>query len=161
MIGKLTRPHGLRGELRCVPETDFPERFEQTDEVEIFSEQVPPRRVAVESARLHQNLVLIKFKGIDRVEEAEPLRGFLVAVSDEETIELEEGEYYHYEIEGLQAFDPDGKSLGVVDEVLSTPAHELYRIGDLLIPAVPEYVLEVDLDNARIVVRPPVYADED
>lgn len=161
IIGRLLKPHGLRGDIRCHPETDYPERFEETDEVEIFDDKNPPRRVRVEHARMHGQVVLIKFEGIDTIEAAEPLRGFLVAVPDDETVDLEEGEFYHYEIEGLQVFDETGKSLGIVDEVLANPAHEIYRVGELLIPAVPEYVLEVDLDKARVVVRPPVYDDED
>lgn len=161
MIGRLIKPHGLRGEIRCHPETDYPERFEDTNVVEIFDDKSPPRRIRVERAKLHQQLVLLKLEGVDTIEDAERLRGWTVAVPDAETIELEDGEFYHYELEGLQAFDPEGRSLGVLDEVLANPAHQIYRIGELLIPAVPEYVLEIDLEKARIVVRPPVYDDED
>lgn len=161
IIGRLLKPHGLRGEIRCHPETDYPERFQETEEVEIFDEKNSPRRVRVEYARMHGQVVLIKLAGVDRIETAEPLRGFLVGVPDDETVELEDGEFYHYELEGLQVFNEDGKSLGVVDEVLANPAHEIYRVGELLIPAVPEYVVEIDLERARMVVRPPVYDDED
>ncbi len=145
--------------MRCRPETDFPERFLDTQEVELFQEKGPARRVTVESARFHGTYVLIKLLGVDSPEDAAQLRNFLVAVGPDEVVDMDDG-YYHYELEGLEVFEPDGTRIGILDEVINNPAHEIYRVGDLLIPAVDEYILEIDLENKRIVAKRPQY-DED
>lgn len=145
--------------MRCRPETDFPERFLDTQEVELFCDNGPARRVTVESARFHGTHVLIKLLGVDSPEDAAHLRNFLVAVGPDEVIDMEDG-YYHYELEGLEVFQSDGTRVGILDEVINNPAHELYRVGDILIPAVDEYILEIDLEQKRIVVKLPQY-DED
>lgn len=164
IIGQLGKAHGLRGELRCRPETDYPERFLDTEEVEIFHDKGPARRVQVESARFHKGLVLLKLVGVDTPEQAAELRNYLVAVCPDEVVSLEDG-YFHYQLEGLQVFDPQGGLLGNVREVLANPAHEIYRIvgpaGEILVPAVPEYVLSISLEEGQMVVRPPVYADDE
>ena len=163
MIGQLGKAHGLRGEMRCRPETDFPERFLDTTEVEVFEGKGPARRVVVESARFHGQMVLIKLAGVDSPEDAAQLRNHLIAVGPDEIIDMEDG-YYHFELEGLDVFEPDGKLIGVLREVISNPAHEIYRVegpqGEILIPAVDEYVLEIDLEEKRITARRPQY-DED
>ncbi len=145
--------------MRCRPETDFPERFLETEEVEIFQDKGPARRVTVESARFHGANILIKLVGVNSPEEAALLRNFLVAVGPDEVIDMEDG-YYHYELEGLEVFEPDGTRIGVLREVISNPAHEIYRVDEVLIPAVDEYILEIDLDNKRMVAKRPQY-DED
>lgn len=163
-IGQLAKPQGLKGEMRCRPETDFPERFLDTEEVDLFSDTQPPRRIRIEGARLQQGIVLVKLEGIDSVEAAEQMRGLWVGIRSDEVIELEEGEYFHYELEGLEVFDENGAALGILDKVLENPAHEIYQIqgpaGVWLLPAVEEFVLDIDLESKRMVVRPPVY-DED
>lgn len=159
VIGQLGKCHGLKGELRCRPETDFPERFLDTKEVEIFSKDGPARRVTVESARFHGAYILLKLSGVDSPEQAARLSNYMVAVGPDEVIDLEDG-YYHYELEGLEVFEPDGTRIGILQEVIDNPAHEIYRVDDVLIPAVDEYILEIDLEAGRMVARRPVY-DED
>ena len=145
--------------MRCRPETDFPERFLDTQEVELFADNGPARRVTVESARFHGANILIKLVGVNSPEDAAQLRNFMVAVGPDEVVDMDDG-YYHYELEGLEVFEPDGTRIGVLDEVINNPAHEIYRVGDILIPAVDEYILEIDLDKKRIVAKRPQY-DED
>lgn len=145
--------------MRCRPETDFPERFLDTQEVELFQDKGPARRVTVESARFHGSNILIKLAGVNSPEEAARLANFLVAVGPDEVIDMDDG-YYHYELEGLEVFEPDGTPIGILQEVISNPAHEIYRIGEVLIPAVDEYILDIDLENNRMVAKRPQY-DED
>lgn len=145
--------------MRCRPETDFPERFLDTQEVELYQNNGPARRVTVESARFHGAHILIKFVGVNTPEEAARLCNFTVAVGPDEVVDMEDG-YYHYELEGLEVFQPDGTRIGILNEVIDNPAHEIYRVGDILIPAVDEYILEIDLENKRVVAKLPQY-DED
>ena len=165
LVGQLAKPHGLGGEMRCRPETDYPERFLDTEELEIFFPEAPPRRVPLQSARIHKGLVLVHLLGVDDVDQAELLREARVAVGPDEVVDLEEGEYYHYQLEGLRVEDPQGCFLGRISQVLSLPAHEVYCIqgdqGEILVPAVAEYVIAVNLKQGLVVVRPPVFADED
>lgn len=165
LVGQLAKPHGLRGEMRCRPETDYPERFLETEELEIFFPGAPSRRVPVVSARIHRGLVLVQLAGVDNLEDAELLREARVAVGPDEVVALDEGQYYHFQLEGLAVEDPSGRPLGQLTRVLSLPAHEVYCVegeqGELLIPAVDEYIVAVDLQKRRMVVHPPVFADDD
>lgn len=160
----MARPHGLRGELRCRPETDYPERFLETEQVELFSDSCPPRRIVLENARFHGDVLLVKLQGIESLEQAETLRGLWVGVTREELVELDEGEYYHFQLEGLEVYDEDGLRLGRLVKVLENPAHPIYQIEgegtSWLVPAVPEFILDTDLASARVIVRLPIY-DED
>lgn len=165
LVGQLAKPHGLHGEMRCRPETDYPERFLDTDELELFFPEAAARRVSVSSARIHKGLVLVHFEGVDSLEQAELLRDARVAVGPDEVVDLAEGEYYHYQLEGLLVENGEGRPLGRISQVLSLPAHEVYCVqgdaGEILIPAVEQYIVSVDLKHGRVVVRPPVFADED
>lgn len=126
--------------------------------------QGAPREVELERARLHHGRIRLKFKGVDTVEQAQALRNYLVAVPEDELVDLDEGEFYHFELEGLDVVDEEGRPLGVLEEVLATPAHEIYVVkgprGELLIPAVEAYVLAVDLEGNTMRVRVPE-VDED
>lgn len=164
-VAVVGKPHGLRGELRCWPETDHPERFETTPRLVGGPEAGPLRVLEVESVRFHKENVLLKFVGVDNPETAGLLRGWLLSVPEAEIVPLKRGEFYHYQVEGLLAVDPEGAELGRVAEVLANPAHEIYVIrggpaGELLIPAVPEYLLGVDLQAGRVTVRPLVFEDD-
>lgn len=166
-IGKVIKPHGVRGEMRVEVLTDFPERFEETEEVHL----IPPAKngapegpgqiwlLPVESTRAHHGRMLVKLKGVSSMDQAGWLRNYVLAVPEDELVELEEGEYWHWQLEGLDVVTPAGEKLGTLREVLTTPAHDLYCVAtgqrEILIPAVNEYVHEVDLQGGRIVVTPP------
>lgn len=167
-IGKVIKPHGVRGEVRVEVLTDFPERYEETEEVHLIpppsgaAREAPPGiwRLPVESTRAHHGRMLVKLKGVDTMDRADCLRNFLLAVPQDELVELEEGEYWHWQLEGLEVLTPEGQRLGKLREVLTTPAHDLYCVatekGELLVPAVDEYIHEVDLAKGRIIVTVPV-----
>ena len=161
-IGVVGKAHGLKGEFRCIPETDFPERFLDTEKVYLHNGQAPVLK-RVESARAHGGRILLKLEGIDSPTDAKQWLHYQVAVPEDELVELEEGEFYHFELEGADVEDENGQRIGVLQEVLENPAHEIYVVktaqGDLLIPAVPEYILEIS--DERIRVKVPVHDDAD
>ena len=159
-IGKCVKPHGLNGEMRVKPITDFPERFEQTEHVYAHLEKDPVRALVVESARDNHGGYLLKFEGVDTIEQAEKLRGFFLAVPEDETVILEDDEYWHWQLEGLKAFNTEGRQLGLLKEVVESPAHDLYLVEEPngtihWVPAVRQYVPEIDIANGRIVVVLP------
>ena len=159
------KPHGLKGEIGVKPITDFPERFEQTETVYAHSQRDPVRKLEIETVRPHSGGFLLKFKGVESKDQAAALRNFFLAVPEDELVLLEEDEYWHWELEGLKAFTPQGVEVGTLHEVIESPAHELYCIKDAkgkehLVPAVYEYVPEIDIEAGKIVVILPEL-DED
>jgi 16S rRNA processing protein RimM len=159
-IGKCIKPHGLNGELRVKAITDFPERFEQTENVFAHQQKDPVRPLSIVGVRENHGGFLIKFAGVDSLEEAEKLRGFFLSVPDDELVELEEDEYWHWQLEGLKAVSPEGREIGVLSEVVESPAHDLYLIqtpdGQThWVPAVRQYVPEIDLEKKQVVVILP------
>ena len=174
-IGKILSPRGLAGELRVYPLTDEPSRFALLDEVLI---EFPPvvregaragseisqtrgsaraaRVYPVKSARVHKGLVLLKLAGVDDVSAAEKLRGALVKIPPEKALPLDEGQYYVRDLIGLEVVTDNDEVLGALTEVLHTKANDVYVIGGkLMIPAVKECVLHVDIEGKRMIVALP------
>lgn len=166
VIGRCVKPHGLDGEVRVLPETDFPDRFFDTEEVFAHHRKDPVRPLKIESVRAHRSGFLVRFAGLDTSSKAEGLRGALLAVWDDELVELEEDEYWHWQLEGLTAYTPDGAVVGVVTEVVASLAHDLYAIQNRttgqthLVPAVRQYVPEIDVKNGRLTVLLPEWLQE-
>ena len=163
-IGKCIKPHGLHGEIRVKAITDFPERFEQTESVFAHLQKDPVRPLEIESVRDNHGGFLIKFAGVDNLAEADKLRGHFLSVPDDELVELEDDEYWHWQLEGLKAFNPAGDPIGVLKEVMQSPAHDLYIVEDLngkthLVPAVTQYVPEIDLAGGKVVIILPEMDD--
>jgi 16S rRNA processing protein RimM len=158
-VGRILRPHGVRGELRVEVITGSPERLDQHAYFFLASPDHPEavRRYPVEKMRLHRGRLLLKLGGCDDRNGADELRGMLVQIPIEEAVPLEEGEYYHFQLLGVRVETEDGEWLGQVVKVLETGAHDVYVVrgsrGEVLLPAVDELVLELDLDSKRMVVH--------
>jgi len=153
-IGRIVRPWGILGEVKVEILTDWPERFALLEYVYLGEEAMPCR---LERVRLHQGYALLKLAGYDDRSAAEALRGQVVQVPHEEAMPLDEGEYYVYQIEGLEVWTDEGESLGRVVEVLFTGSNEVYVVhgprGEVLIPAIADVVLKVDLEDRRLIVH--------
>ncbi|NLD73463.1 MAG: 16S rRNA processing protein RimM [Chloroflexi bacterium] len=155
-IGRIVAPRGVRGEMRVEIESDDPERFHALGTVYLGEEHRPFR---VQGARLHQGRALLTLHGIADRSAAEAWRGVYVYVSREDALPLEENQYYHYQIIGLQAVTEEGEALGRISEVLTTGANDVYVIqgprGEILLPAYQDVILHVDRASGRMVVRIP------
>ena len=155
-IGRVIKPHGVTGEVRVQLLTDLPERFEWLEYVYVGEQK--PRRIPVESVRFHREFVLLKLAGYPTRDEAELLRGELLQVPEEEAIPLEEGEYFLYQLVGLEVLTEDGQFLGRLTEVLETGANNVFVIdgpqGQYLVPDIPDVVREIDVEGGRLVIRP-------
>jgi len=160
IIGRITRPHGVRGEVKVRPETDFPQRFGRLRRVLLLDERKGEARPAgVEAVRRQGGVVLLKLAGVDDLEAARALQGWALAVPWEERVPPPAGSYYLAEVVGLRVRTPSGEALGRVTEVLRTAAHDVYRVageaGEVLIPATREVVRAVDLKRGEMVVVLP------
>jgi 16S rRNA processing protein RimM len=147
-IGRIVGPHGVRGAVRVEILTDFPERFRKGARVWIGD-----RETVVERSSYHQGQARVQFQGVSSVEQAEELRWAFVTVPADDRPSLGDGQYLARDLIGLPVFATDGRLLGTLDEVSHYPAHDVWRVGDILVPAVREFVPTVDLEAGRIVVR--------
>lgn len=153
VIGKIVAPFGLKGEVKVVPFTDFPERFKELGEVYVGSEAAGRMR-PIQSVRFHKGSILIKFEGIDDITAAENLRGAEIRIRESDLVPLEEGSYYIHDLIGLDVLTTEGENLGKVTEVLTGPAQDVYVTERAMIPAVKEFVVSIDLQKKQIVVNP-------
>ena len=156
-VGRITRPWGVRGELKVEILTEDPDRFERLEMVYVGPHFVPYH---LERSRRHRGAVLLKLAGCDDRDTAEALRGLLVQVAIEDALTLEEGEYWVHQILGLEVWTTDSELLGVVREVLETKANDVYVVQDrrgrqVLIPALKSVVLDINLEARRMLVTLP------
>lgn len=154
-IGKVGAAHGIHGEMRIIPLTDFTERFASMKEVMVGDELLH-----IESCKYHKQYVLMKFREYPIREDAMRLTGKLLTVDRSEAAPLAEGEYYTFDIIGLMVYDVKGKELGRVENVLRTGSNDVYQArrldgGELLIPALKAVVKEIDIAGGRMVIDMP------
>ncbi len=154
-VGRILRPHGIRGEMRMEILTGYPERLPIHRVLYLGSQAIP---YPLESVRFHQGVAIIKLAGCDDRNAAEALRGLLVQIPLENAVPLEEGEYYYFQMVGVEVFTDQGESLGHVVEVMETGANDVYVVqgprGEVLIPAVEDVVRQLDLTARRMVIVP-------
>ncbi len=159
-IGQIVAPHGVRGDVRIYPETDFPKRF-----LNMKHAYIDGKKYEVAAARLHKNVVLMKFVGVDDRNASEALVKKLIQVPREELVPLKKGQYYVFDIIGITVYDLDGHVLGKVADVLKTGSNDVYVVHDdlgkeLLFAAIPDVVRSIDIDAKKMVVDPPEWVDE-
>jgi 16S rRNA processing protein RimM len=157
-IGRIVAPHGLRGEVRVRPETDFPQRFATLRRAFLVrGGRAEP--VTVAGARPHGQAVLLTLEGVADRDAAGALRGAAVAVERGAVVPLPAGAFYVFEIVGLRVRSEDGRALGIVTEVIRGPAHDVYAVrgagGDVLVPAVRDVVRRIDCGAGEMIVALP------
>lgn len=157
VVGRIGRPHGLRGEVTVQVRTDFPE---QRFTVGAHLHGDAGRTFIVEAVRPHRGALLVSFAGIADREAAAELCGATLHIDAAGLPDLDDpDEFYDHQLEGLAAVGPDGAALGTVREVVHAPASDLLVLdtdhGDVLVPFVRAIVPQVDLAAGRLVLDPP------
>lgn len=141
----MLRPHGVRGELRLEVYTGTPTHLKEVETVYVGDKQRP---YPLESSRLHQKILLIKLKGCDDREQADQLRGQVIAIARKDAAPLRAGQYYHHQIIGLTVISEAGQPLGTITEIIETGANDVYVVknGDeeLLLPAISSVILKIE-----------------
>ena len=153
VIGRVGAAHGIRGELRIIPLTDFPERFAALREVMVGDELLH-----IESVKPQGKNFLMRFREYAVREDAQRLTGRLLTVARAEAAPLDEGEYYVFDIVGLTVYDEENNELGTVENVLRTGSNDVYAVRsedgrEILIPALRKAVRTIDVPNGRMTVR--------
>ncbi len=158
VVGKITGTQGLKGEVRVYPYTETAERFDELEHV--FLNREMTRKMVIEASRPNKNVVVLKFEGIDRVEEAEKLKDLELYIDrDTQGRELDEDEHYIVDLIGKKVVDAVHGPLGILEDVMTRTAQDLYVVRldgsgkQLLIPGVKPFIEDVDLEAGVIHVR--------
>ena len=156
-VGVITSTHGIRGEVKVFPTTDDAARFKKLKNV-ILDNGKERRNLEITSVKFFKNQVILKFKGIDDINDVEKYKKAPLFVTRENAVPLEKNEYFIADLIGLSVTSDEGEELGVIDDVLQTGANDVYVVkksgaNDLLIPAIKDCILDVDVENGTMKVH--------
>jgi 16S rRNA processing protein RimM len=159
LVGIVARAHGLRGEVVVDPTTDVPERFAPGSVLAALLLSGAARTLKVAASRPFQRRWLVRFDGFESRTEAELLHGAELSIRRDHVAPLPEGQYYRFELVGLEARTPGGARLGTIQEVFSTGSNDVAVVrgegGEILVPLLESVLLTVDLEGGVIVLAPP------
>lgn len=155
-VGVISSTHGIRGEVKVFPTTDDAGRFQDLKRVilDAGKEQIP---LEIQNVKFFKQFAILKFKGIDNINDIERYKGRPLLVSREDAVELEEDEYYIADLIGMEVRTDEGE-VGTLKDVIETGANEVYVVefetyGEVLIPAIHECILNVDIENMQMEVH--------
>lgn len=153
-VGKITGVFGIRGEVKVYPYTDRMERFFELDTVMVGNEEM-----TIKNVRFQKNMVLLRFEGVDDRNAAELLRNRMLTIDRDHLRELDEDEYFIFDLIGLKAVDQEDNYIGKLTDVIQNSSQDLYEITTdddkkYLIPAVYEIVTDIDINGGIIRIKP-------
>ncbi|MCX7568468.1 ribosome maturation factor RimM [Tumebacillus sp. DT12] len=160
LVGHLVNTQGVRGEVRVISRTDFDDvRFKKGSKLWLVHEKFPkPVQLTVETSRPHKQFILLTLEGHFSISDVEKYKGGDLMVEEDDLVKLPENTYYIYQLIGCQVVTDEGQELGVLKEVLQPGANDVYVVKppkgkDILLPVIPDCVLDVDVQNKKIVVH--------
>ena len=156
-IGQIVNTFGIKGFVKVNPFVDDVLRFDDLKKVYIRRNK-EIKELQVEEIKYHKNMVLVKFKGIDKVEDAELLRNFYLEVDRENAIELEEGEYFIADLLGLKVLTEENEELGKLEDIFNAGSSDIYVVKSedgkqILLPAISEVIKEINIEENKIIVH--------
>lgn len=150
-IGRIISPWGINGDFKVQVLTDFPERFDQKQEIFLDG-----NALTVERSRPYKSGFIVKLSSIDSIDDVEKVRGKYMEVPLDQNV-LEEGQYFHFQIIGLDVYTDEGRLLGKVTDIFPAGGSDIYIVdgesGEILIPAIKNVIRSIDLINKRIIVK--------
>jgi len=156
-IGQIVNTFGIKGQVKVAPFTDDIERFEELKKVYIVNKK---NRIEaeIENVKYHKNMVLLKFKGLDKIEDVEMYKNCYLEIDRKDGRPLEEGVYYIVDLLGLDVYTDEEIHLGKVDDIYNTGSNDIYVVKDelgkqILLPAIKDVIKKVDLENKKIIVH--------
>ncbi len=154
-VGRITRAHGVKGEVVVQPLSEVESRFEPGSQ--LFLEEEQGDSLTVAEARSHRGRLLVRFEGVEDRDQAETLAGSFLFVPSASAPPLPEGEYWTHQLVGCDVLTDGGRALGPIREIIHTSANDVWvtqsNEGETLIPALKDIVKHVDLQGRRIIVR--------
>lgn len=156
-VGIITSTHGVRGEVKVYPTTDDPRRFRRLKEV-VLDTGREKLNLEIEGVKFFKQCVILKFKGLDNINDIEKYRQKSLYVTRKNAVRLQRDEYFIADLIGLKVQDEDGKELGTVKDVIETGANDVYEVEmadgkSLLLPAIKQCILNVDVENGTMQVH--------
>ena len=156
-VGVITQTHGVHGEVKVFPTTDDPERFLDLEYVFLDTGR-EKKKLTIQSVKFFKQFVILKFKGINNINDIEKYRKCPLLVDRENAVELEEDEYFIADMIGMDVLTEDGEIFGTLKDVIETGANDVYIInskkhGEVLIPAIKECILDVNVKEGRMLVH--------
>ena len=156
-IGQIVNTFGIKGMVKVVPYTDDITRFDDLKNVYVVTKRMN-KKYDIEEVKYHKNMVLLKFKGIDKVEDAENLRNAMLKVERKDAAKLEEGCYYIADLLGMPVYTEDGELLGVLDDIYNTGSNDIYVVKtkehkQILLPAIEDVIKQISLEENKITVH--------
>ena len=156
-VGVISSPHGVRGEVKVFPTTDDVKRFKKLKKVilDTGKEQLP---LEIEGVKFFKQFVILKFRGIDNINDIEKYKGKRLLVDREHAVKLKKDEYFIADMIGMDVFTEDGELFGALKDVMETGANDVYIIEmsdgkEVLVPAIKQCILDVDIENRKIVIH--------
>ena len=156
-VGVITSPHGIRGEVKVFPTTDDPKRFKKLKKVilDTGKERLP---LDVENVKFFKNMAILKFKGYDNINDIEIYKGKDLLIPREQAVKLAPNENFIVDLIGLKVVTEDGDTFGVMTDVLQTGANDVYVVElnngkELLLPAIKDCILQVDIEGGKMTVH--------
>ena len=156
-VGVISSTHGVRGEVKVFPTTDDVTRFRQLKKVYLDTgiEMLP---LEIQNVKFFKQFAILKFKGIDNINDIEKYRGKSLMIDREDAVDLDEDEYFIADMIGMKVCTEDGSEFGTLKDVMETGANDVYIIdslehGEVLIPAIRECILDVDMDEERMTIH--------
>lgn len=155
-VGIIASTHGVRGEVKVYPTTDDPRRFRRLKEV-VLDTGKEKMNLEIEGVKFFKQFVILKFKGLDNINDIEKYRQKSLYVTRKNAVRLQRDEYFIADLIGLKVQDEDGKELGTVKDVIETGANDVYEVEmsdgkSLLLPAIKQCILNVDVENGTMQV---------
>lgn len=156
-VGIITSTHGVRGEVKVYPTTDDPRRFRRLKEV-VLDTGKEKLNLEIEGVKFFKQFVIVKFKGLDNINDIEKYRQKSLYVTRKNAVRLQKDEYFIADLIGLKVQDEDGKELGIVKDVIETGANDVYEVEmadgkSLLLPAIKQCILNVDVESGTMQVH--------
>ena len=156
-VGVITSTHGIRGEVKVFPTTDDPKRFKKLKQV-ILDTGKEKRDLEVESVKFFKQFVILKFKGIDNINEVERYKRCPLLVTRDHAVPLQEDEYFIADMIGMQVVTEDGAVFGTLKDVIETGANDVYIIdssehGEVLVPAIKECILDINIEEQKMQIH--------
>lgn len=159
-VGKIVNTHGIRGEVRVISQTDFPEeRYKKGAKLTLFKQGVKPLELTITSHRKHKNFDLLTFEGFTNVNEVIAWKESILKIDETQLTALKDGEFYFHEIIGCDVFTEERQLIGTVKEILAPGANDVWvvQLGDkkeVYIPYIPQVVKEIDVEQKEIIITP-------
>lgn len=156
-VGVITQTHGVRGEVKVFPTTDDVNRFKKLKQVilDTGKETMP---LEIQSVKFFKQFVILKFKGIDNINDIEKYKRCSLYVTREHAVALEEDEYFIADMIGMEVCTEDGNIFGTLKDVIETGANDVYVIenaehGEVLVPAIKECIRSVDIEKGQMMIH--------